>query len=254
MFVKFAKTSILEGYKLYHIWSGKKPVHFLHISKTGGSAIRSAFSKKSPVSGNISPQPGRLFLMHGHNFTLSEVKNNEQAFFVVRCPLKRYVSGFYSRMREGKPKNHNPWTEEESIAFSKFKTPNELGEAIDSKDNKKRESAHFAMKNIGHVNTSYWDWLESSSYFMENKHKILCVLNQNSLNDDFNIFCEKYNININRLPKNNIQSHKTPEKYSKFLSERSVKNLKNWYSKEYEFIHTLINADLITENFLDEIM
>ena len=71
--------------------------------------------------------------------------------FFIRDPLSRFVSAFNSRLREGRPRYHYPWREEERIAFAVFRTPDQLGSALSSDDPAQREQAEQAMRSIGHL-------------------------------------------------------------------------------------------------------
>jgi len=95
----------------------ERPLHFLHIGKTGGTAVKHALK---PVAA-----PGYLML-HGHDVRLHDVAPDEQVFFFLRDPLSRFVSAFYSRQREGRPRYVVPWTPDEEAAFGRFRTANEL--------------------------------------------------------------------------------------------------------------------------------
>src|SRR5262249_7763882 len=97
------------------------PVHFLHIRKTGGTAIIEALR---PVA-----QPFRIVL-HAHDTKLGEIPPDHKVFFFVRHPVPRFVSGFFSRLRRGAPRYNYEWNDAEARAFSRFQTPSALGEAL----------------------------------------------------------------------------------------------------------------------------
>ena len=125
---------------------GRPIVHFLHVRKTGGNAINAALAPHR-TSGTFRIE------LHSHSTTMNDVPVGTPFFFVVRDPVDRYVSGFYSRQRQGQPRNSQPWTPLEAIAFERFSTANELAEAIG-----RDPQADAAMASIGHVRSSYWDW------------------------------------------------------------------------------------------------
>ena len=145
-------------------------VHFLHIGKTGGSAIKEALKraiKEQDIYANanklkdnteleIKRLSGRFdqIILHGHGKTLKQIPESDWFFFCIRNPISRYVSGFYSRKRQGKPRYNIPWNIKEKRAFKHFNTPNELAEALSSDNPKIRRRAKRAMKNIRHVKSS----------------------------------------------------------------------------------------------------
>ena len=169
-------------------------------------------------------------------------------FFCSEGSYFKIISGFYSRLREGKPKNFNPWKPDELKAFKIFKTPNQLAEALSSSDLNMKRKAEEAMQGIGHVNSSYWDWFISSEYLIKNKFKILAILIQEDLSSDFEKFTAEQNLNI-KLPKDEIKSHKMPDQYDKKLSDLAILNLKNWFEKDYQFLNILYNQNLISKRY-----
>ena len=97
--------------------------HFLHIGKTGGAAVKHAL-KPVAAAGHL--------MLHGHDVRLHDVAPGEQVFFFLRDPLSRFVSAFYSRQREGRPRYVVPWTPDEEAAFGRFRTANELADGLSS--------------------------------------------------------------------------------------------------------------------------
>lgn len=209
---------------------GKHCVHFLHIGKTGGTAIKEALKRTSPG------EPFVVF-MHPHRVRLRDIPRGEGVFFVVRDPAKRFVSGFYSRKRQGRPRYFDPWSAGEKKAFSFFGTPNELAEALYSEDESLREKALFAMSAIRHVNSSYWDWFESPEYFLSRKDDIFFIGRQENLTQDFEIL--KLELSLppqTTLPRESVRLHETPKEFDTRLSEKAMENLKQWYKRDYEFL------------------
>lgn len=229
---------------------GVKVINFIHVGKTAGSAIRRVIYEGSTLSGNLYLKNGYLIKSHGHNFTFMDCPDNEFVFFVVRDPVERFISAFYSRLREGKPKNYNPWNANERIAFSHFDHPNDLAESLSNPDKEIRSKAEFAMKSIGHVNSSYWDWFESLAYLESNLDKIKFVLQQESLEADFNRFRKAFSLELRNLPSDPIKSHKTPEHLNKRISQLSKSNIKKWYAKDYEFLNYLYQKGIIQNSYI----
>jgi hypothetical protein len=240
------KSKLLNLYVRLNTLGGRKVVHFIHIGKTAGTAIKTVFEKEAWLSGNFLVSGNKLFVMHGHNFKLNEVKENESVIFVVRDPIQRFVSGFYSRKRMGRPLNYNPWNEGEKKAFAFFESANALGTALSSTDKGIKDMAEAAMKSIGHVKSSYWDWFINQDYLEKNSNKILCVLTQENLNEDFLKFKADYKLSVGDLPNDQVKSHRNPDDVDKKLSTTAIANLKNWYSKDYDFLAYLYAQKLIS--------
>jgi hypothetical protein len=206
---------------------GKQYVHILHIGKTGGSAVKYALQ---PLSIN-----NRLVIyFHPHIVTLRDIPRGDKVVFFLREPITRFVSGFYSRQRQGKPKYFVPWSTEERIAFENFHTPNNLAADLSSND---ASMALKAMENIVHVNTHYWDWFESEQYLLSRRHDILFIGFQENLEEDFE--CLKSILELPHncvLPSCEIKAHRNPSNLDKSLDPCAIENLLKWYKVDYDFI------------------
>ena len=224
----------LEG-----ITSRKTVVHFLHIGKTGGTAI------KNTLRDHTHNGPFRI-LLHDHKTTLPDIPQKEKVFFCVRDPIDRFVSGFYSRQRQGRPTYYAKWRKEERIAFGQFSTPNELGLALSSQNKDIASMAKFAMRSISHVNTSYWDWFKDEQYLLERAGDILYICRQERLAEDFDELVRRLELSSSlSLPVvNSAGAHSNPETLDKRLDDAAAQNLRDWYAKDYDFmdfIHKTFN-------------
>lgn len=159
--------------------AGYKIFHFLHISKTGGSAIKHSLQDWSSYQRSF-------IVLHNHETALRQVLEGEQFFFFTRDPIERFVSGFNRRKRRGAPRYNIAWSEGERHAFSVFESPDELASALSSPDGNLRASAKIAMEEIYHVRSSYWDWFENNEYLLSRKEDLLYIGAQESLESDFN--------------------------------------------------------------------
>jgi hypothetical protein len=159
--------------------AGKQFVHFLHIGKTGGTAIRYALHSWGEQNNCY------LLFFHPHRVTLEDIPRGEKVFFFLRDPVSRFVSGFLSRQRQGYPRYDSPWNRNERIAFRRFATPNDLASALSSPGEK--EAAVHAMKSITHVKDSFWHWFRNEQYFRARITDILFAGSQEHLSADFEI-------------------------------------------------------------------
>ncbi len=73
--------------------------------------------------------------------------------FFLRDPIKRYLSGFYSRQRKGLPHKFYEWTADEEIAFGNFSDPDQLAQSLSSADPDERQREFSRAENIQHVNS-----------------------------------------------------------------------------------------------------
>jgi len=209
---------------------GKKYVHVLHIGKTGGTAIKDALKPHR--------RAGRYVIrLHSHNVSLRDVPEGEYVVFFLRDPISRFISGFFSRQRQGMPRRFCPWSADENIAFQEFATPNKLAVALSSGNEEEKARAMKAIQNVEHVKTSYWDWFENESYYLSRLSDIFFIGFQENLSADFELL--KSALGLPRgvsLPSDDIRAHKTPAGLDRTLEEKAVENLKRWYARDYDFI------------------
>ena len=223
-------NSLLEFGSWSSRFSGKTRFHFLHIRKTGGTAIKHALKNHLKCDNSI-------IILHPHRIQLSNIPEGDKVFFFLRDPLKRFVSGFYSRKRQGQPRYNAPWSNNEKIAFTEFKTPNQLAESIYHQDDTQRERAQFAMRSIKHVNSFYRDWLGDESYLDRRAGDIIHVGFLESISTDLDCIKKLINLpGVVRLPDDNRNAHKNPSSSDNRLSDSAVLNLERWYHKDIHCI------------------
>lgn len=206
-------------------------MHFIHVGKTGGSAIKHALSRHLITDRYV-------IVLHPHETRLRDIPKGEKVIFFVRDPVKRFVSGFYSRQRKGKPLYVCEWTAAEEAAFNEFHSANDLALAVSSPNEDKRRRALEAMNGILHVSSSFWSWFENESYFSSRSSDILFIGFQEHLAKDFELLKSKLGVPENiTLPFDDVQAHRNPADIDSYLEEKAISNLKTWYAKDYDFIN-----------------
>ncbi len=213
-----------------HLLRGRQVLHFLHIGKTGGSAVKFA------LQGHLVT-PRHAIYLHRHGKRLADIPKGQQVIFFLREPIDRFVSGYYSRRRQGQPKTFVAWSDEERSAFERFETPNALAEAISSQDKAERDAARRAMTSIQHVRSSYRDWLISEEYLLRRSSDIFFIGFQESLSDDFTHLRSKLALpETVQLPTSDIRAHRNPPGIDKKLTALAMRNLNAWYEADFEFL------------------
>jgi hypothetical protein len=208
----------------------RKPIHVLHIGKTGGTALKHVLAEHQDTS-------RYQLLFRGHDITLADVRVGEQFMFLIRDPLTRFVSAFNGRLREDRPRYHYPWRDEERVAFAIFKTPDQLAVALSSADVEEREQAEAAMHGIGHVNTPYTFWFPNESVFRARLSDVFFIGLQDRLDDDFELLKRRLGLpDEARMPRDQTVAHKTPEGFEGHLSDRARANLERWYDFDVAFV------------------
>jgi len=206
------------------------PVHFLHISKAGGTAIKHALTP-------VAAQHG--LVLHPHPTRLGDVPVGERVFYFVRDPLSRFVSAFYSRQREGRPKYVVPWSPEEAAAFGRFKTPNELANGLSSTSAAERKKAERAMRNIAHLDVGYWNWLIGPDYLLSRAEDIFFIGLQEYLGDDFAVVRSRLGIADSvLLPGDDTHAHRAPATLDRTLDAAAMRNLTAWYRADFLALQT----------------
>lgn len=201
------------------------PLHFLHVGKTGGTAIKAALE---PVA-----RSGRFRIeLHKHRTRLQDIPAGEPFFFAIRDPISRFVSGFFSRQRQGQPRIFRPWTEGEARAFQRFATANQLAERIFED-----EHAAAAMRDIGHVNRSYWYWFGDREAFLARAADLFFIARQSQLDDDFRTLAGLLWLPPGvTLPADEVLAHRNPQEIDRRLSTRAKANLLRWYARDFAFV------------------
>jgi hypothetical protein len=221
------RLELLAG-SLRHRARGRPVVHFLHVGKTAGSAIRRAI-RDAP--------PSRTFriVKHSHGVHLADLPRADRFFFVVRDPLDRFTSGFYSRLRQGAPRWTEPWTPDEATAFERFPTPTALGTAL-AGSGAERHAAEGAMRTIGHVRTSYWDWFGSEAALRRRADRILFIGYQEILDAQIPDLAARLDVPELTLPRDDATAHRTASDLDRTLAPEARAALEEWYRRDYEFV------------------
>jgi hypothetical protein len=208
----------------------RPPLHVFHIGKTGGTALNETLLAHDDES-------RYRLVFGGHTLTLPDVPAGEKFMFVIRDPLKRFVSAFNGRLREDRPRYHYPWRDEEKVAFAIFKTPDELATALSSSDTDARRRAEAAMHGIGHVNTPYSYWFDDEESFRSRVPDLFFIAFTERLDDDFELLKAKLGLATElRLPQGDTDAHRTPAGFSTRLSDVGRANLERWYARDIALV------------------
>lgn len=149
------------------------PIYMLHIGKTGGSYLRSI------LKFNDARWTRPLHLL-GHGGTVKGTAKrfgpDRQLAFVVRDPLTRFSSAFYSRQRQGRPTYQSRWSAEEAAAFLWFETAEELALALASSSEREKSAALFAFDAIQHLRGDLRHYLGGADTLLAEQDNIaVCV-------------------------------------------------------------------------------
>jgi hypothetical protein len=203
---------------------------FLHIGKTGGTALRDAFHAHNATKGET--RIGSL----SHKYSLRKIVEENQAellIFFVREPVSRFVSGFNSRLRKGRFGDHD-WHFGERIAFRIFSTPNALGEALGSWNPAIRLLARLATSRIIHLKKSLADYVGPIALLEQERHRIFYIGSQETLDEDFGILKRILKMDPSiALPTSNQDAHRAPDTMDRRLSEKAIANIRRHYHDDF---------------------
>lgn len=211
----------------------KPRAHFLHIGKTGGSAVQTALESYVDV-GTYE------ILLQPHRVTLKDVPPGDAVFFTLRHPVTRFVSGFNDRLRLGQPKYCYWWSPTEQEAFACFQCANELAEALSDPDDLWRDLAQRAMDSIQHVSTSFWFWLQNPAYFRSRRADLLFVGFQESLSSDFPRLLNRLGLDEQiPLPTDPVVANQAPDCTDQAISALGRRNLLAHYAADVKLYKEL---------------
>lgn len=219
----------------------KKIVHFLHIGKTGGTALRSTFKAflDEPIESHCFTTQTHAVYFHGHEAVLRDIPEGEKVFFFLRDPISRFISGFYEIRKRELPqyqKSLNAEEKAEQEVFQLFPNANDLALGLSSSDQSIRTAAIDGMNTIGHL-CSYMKWFDSSDYFLSRFSDVLFIGFQETLDNDFILLQKVLNLPSSaKLPDNNSKANKMPTQYSRNLDSVAIQNLMQWYEQDYLFL------------------
>lgn len=203
----------------------RERVHFLHIGKNAGSQI-------GQVARQINERSDRLrVVVQGHSVRLLDLPEGARYFFSIRDPIRRFVSGFYSRKRRGQPRIHVPWSPHEALAFQRFEHANDLAESLDERG-VRRIHAFCAMKSISHVSMDQVGWFDRAGFFLEVRPPVW-IVRQEHLAEDLRSLMGR--LGCGELPlvlSDSVAAHRNDYSGIPPLSERARTNLTRWYAQD----------------------
>lgn len=213
------------------LWPAPKDrtiVHFLHIGKNAGTQI-------AKVAQQINAQYPKLrILKHEHDVTLRDLPSGAIYFFSIRNPIKRFVSGFYSRKRKGQPRLNKEWSPDEALAFAEFEHAVDLAEGL-FESGAKGLKAFYAIKSMRHTAQSQVDWFCMQGHFLELTPPVW-IIRQEKFDADLAEFQKRLGIEANvAITDDPAQAHKTDYSTVPPLTEKAIGNLARWYAQDFEF-------------------
>jgi hypothetical protein len=212
-------------------------VHFIHVSKAGGTALRYGIRAARLSAGGQLMSPWGEIWGHDHRFRFCDVGSDDKAVLAFRDPISRFLSGYFSRRRKGAPRYFIEWTDPERQSFEWFPTPQALADALAEPSGELRKRAEFAMQSIRHLNRPMTFWTGKPAYLRKHLDKVLYVARQETLDDDWERLKELLELPRDQmLPHDAVKAHRTTYDGDVDISEKGVQALREWYSDDYELL------------------
>lgn len=206
-------------------------VHFLHIGKTGGSAIKWALNHADSTETPYGP-----IQLHRHSFKMREVPLTDRVIFFVRDPVARFMSGFYSRLSKGQPRYYYEWTEGERKAFETFQTPQALAAALGSDDEELRRLARYATRAIRHTRPMY-GYTGGPLRLRLRSRQIVYIGRLETIAADWKQIKGLLELPPDlKLPKGPWRAHRQKEPIDMTLDDFELRSLKEWYAGDYKLV------------------
>jgi hypothetical protein len=217
-------------------------VHFIHVGKTGGTAIKRALLRAGVADremadvGTGPETPFGRVRLHHHKFKLRDVPPDEYAFFCLRDPIARYISGFYSRLHKGQPRYYYEWSQREGRAFEAFPTPQLLAAALASEDARERRLAADAMQAIRHLRPMERQ-LGTPRELRMCRGQIVYIAKQETLARDWEQLKALLHLPPDsELPSERVGAHRRDPSLDATLDDAALSTLRHWYRGDYEVI------------------
>jgi len=202
----------------------------IHIGKCGGSTVRDVLHKLRYKTKNVH--------FHQPKFNI-----NRKYIITLRNPIARFISAFNWRYHNVVV-NKTPGNilKTEKVFFAKYKTVNELAEAIFTDKGELNINLSSPYNYVKHIHETI-DFYLGNFLDICDKTNIYGITLTETLNDD-----------LKRLfgVTEEILTHKLKNaEYSKYLSDLGRNNLKKWLYRDYQCIEKLFKMELITQEQYD---
>lgn len=216
---------------------GRTPVHVLHIYKTGGTALKHALA-------DVQPTHGFKLFTHKHSVTLTQLPRGHKVIAFLRDPVDRFVSGFYDRKREGRPRYFTAWSPAEAETFARFATPNALGEAL-AAGGEAAAAAAAALASLDRIRQPLSHWLGDEGAVLARRDDILLIGRQESLAADFERMKGLINLPAAlQLPVDPAEAHRAGA-VDRYLSPLARDRLRRAYAADYIMLELLCSLGLL---------
>jgi hypothetical protein len=193
----------------------ERPLHFLHIGKTGGTAVKHALRAVAD-SGHLR--------LHGHDVHLADVRAGRRRLFLPARAALRFVSAFYSRPARGTATLCVPWSPAEDAAFSgsareRARERPVVDEHRRTQESRAGDARHPACEQAG-TGIGCRRRLPSLA-----RADLFFIGLQEHLAEDFAIIRARLGLPESlRLPDDDVDAHRNPASVDRSLDAQAIRN------------------------------
>ena len=126
-------------------------------SPRSGASSSGPASRSPATSGTAGPSPG----------SASATRRCAMAL-ILRDPLERTISGFNSRLRQGRPTYTSLWKPAEAVAFAQFPDVRRYLDALIADDEWSLSACAYARRHVTHLRWNYRYYFRSAEAVREN--------------------------------------------------------------------------------------
>lgn len=197
---------------------------------------------------------GDILVRSHHSRALKIIDKNDYFVVFVRSPLKKFVSGFISRLREGRPLFNTPHTAAEKVTYSLYQDPESLAMDLYHQHEQIRDMARKCMKSVIHLRMSFKSYFESVENLEAVRERILFVGRTENMKEDFDQLQIVINLPKVTLTNDPVLAHTTPPEFKakEKMSKKARHNVLKYYAEDYILIAKLIKMNLLPSDYLKE--
>jgi hypothetical protein len=212
---------------------------FLHIPKTGGSGIRE-LGRKAVRAGLPFP------VGFSHGWTLAEIRRRfpqMRLAFILRDPLERAISGFNSRLRQGRPTYKSLWKPAEAAAFAHFPEVERWLDALLADDDLSLSACAYARRHVTHLRWNYRYYFKNPEAVAEHADHLVLIGRIERTDDFIEALLAEAGIPPERAAGLYARRHEAQVRPSKVLArygEGDLARLRARFAEEYAIHEALL--------------
>lgn len=212
-------------------------LHYVRVSKTASTSLIAALES---VRNDLTFQ----IIVHEHEVSVRDIPSKDFFFTSVRDPIARFVSGFLSRQRCGRPRYNSPWTPSEAAAFAAFDHPWKLGAALSDMDPDRAASAHEAMRSIRHVRTHLSDWFIDDETVRDVAPRCVALIRQENWEQDVEKLALFLGVSQLVAPRDDVGTHRNPPlpAIDGSIELQARENLRKWFAPDYQMLDVITST------------